>query len=249
MHLQSVAMAKLSSTYLIDASFMLLQEWSPLFTRNSSRASQAGRRTFALKRSWVSQTTTVKTLALAARIVRLLHNLMVTIITDKALFQKRTTLMSSLAPGMLVCFVLQSLLGSLKTVLQSYQGIIGSAANTFSQDVSAHTVHPKLSHHTDKAMLCSWYVTSVSQWHHVIASGASTLEEQGDAVQESAAVRVATLAVTLLAAYAVHSAGDKEMKIRTLTTATWRVSSFCYDVSANQVADVCSNTVLKHMCK
>ena len=59
----------------------------------------------------------------------------------------------------------------------------------------------------------------------VIALGASTVEEEGDGLQESAAVRVATLVVTLLAAFAVHSAGDKEMKIRTLTTATWRVSS------------------------
>lgn len=79
------------------------------------------------------------------------------------------------------------------------------------------------------------------------ASGSTKPEEQEDAVQESAAVRVATLAVTLLAAFAVHSAGDKEMKIRTLTTATWRVSTYHCHAHVNQVTDVCSNIVLKRV--
>ena len=43
-------------------------------------------------------------------------------------------------------------------------------------------------------------------------------------LQESAAVRVATLGVALLTAFAVCSAADKEIKINILTTATWRVS-------------------------
>lgn len=43
-------------------------------------------------------------------------------------------------------------------------------------------------------------------------------------LQESAAVRVATLGVALLTAFAVCSAADKEIKIKILTTATWRVS-------------------------
>ena len=43
-------------------------------------------------------------------------------------------------------------------------------------------------------------------------------------LQESAAVRVATLGVALLTAFAVCSAADKEIKIKLFTTATWRVS-------------------------
>ncbi len=43
-------------------------------------------------------------------------------------------------------------------------------------------------------------------------------------LQESAAVRVATLGVALLTAFAVCSAADKEIKIKILITATWRVS-------------------------
>ena len=43
-------------------------------------------------------------------------------------------------------------------------------------------------------------------------------------LQESAAVRVATLGVALLTAFAVCSAADTDIKIKILITATWRVS-------------------------
>lgn len=43
-------------------------------------------------------------------------------------------------------------------------------------------------------------------------------------LQESAAVRVATLGLALLTAFAVCGAADKEIKIKILTTATWKVS-------------------------
>ena len=66
-------------------------------------------------------------------------------------------------------------------------------------------------------------------WDHhdsvLVCSGAPVIEEE-DALQESAAVRVVTLALTMLTAFAVHSAGDKDVRMKSLIAATWRVS--CY---------------------
>ena len=76
----------------------LLQEWSPLFGQVPRGAgSQGAKRTSALKRWWADKGSVIKTLALASRIVRLLHNLMDTMIGNKPLFLKRTTLMNSVA--------------------------------------------------------------------------------------------------------------------------------------------------------
>ncbi len=74
----------------------LLQEWSPLFGQPPRGAgSQGGKRTSALKKWWADKGSVIKTLALASRIVRLLHNLMDTMVGNKTLFLKRTSLMNS----------------------------------------------------------------------------------------------------------------------------------------------------------
>ncbi len=76
----------------------LLQEWSPLFGQVPRGAgSQGAKRTSALKRWWADKGSVIKTLALASRMVRLLHNLMDTMIGNRTLFLKRTTLMNSVA--------------------------------------------------------------------------------------------------------------------------------------------------------
>lgn len=54
-------------------------------------------------------------------------------------------------------------------------------------------------------------------------AGASEADQQ-DVFRQAAAARVTVLAVTLLTAFAVHSANDKEVKVKDLTQATWRVS-------------------------
>jgi len=73
-----------------------LQEWSPLFGQVPRGAgSQGTKRTSALKKWWADKGSVIKTLALASRIVRLLHNLMDTMVGNKTLFLKRTTLMNS----------------------------------------------------------------------------------------------------------------------------------------------------------
>ncbi|KAL0040884.1 hypothetical protein WJX79_008605 [Trebouxia sp. C0005] len=128
-------------------------EWSPLFGQAPRGAGpQGGRRTSTLKRWWADKGSVIKTLALASRIVRLLHNLMDTIIGNRTWFLQRNTLMNSVA-----------------------------------------------------------------------SASATSLPDEQDMLQESAAVRVATLGVALLTAFAVCSAADKEIKIKILTTATWRV--------------------------
>ncbi len=74
----------------------LLQEWSPLFGQVPRGAgSQGTKRTSALKKWWADKGSVIKTLALASRIVRLLHNLVDTMVGNKTLFLKRTTLMNS----------------------------------------------------------------------------------------------------------------------------------------------------------
>ncbi len=74
----------------------LLQEWSPLFGQVPRGAgSQGAKRTSAMKRWWADKGSVIKTLALASRIVRLLHNLMDTVIGNRTLFLKRATLMNS----------------------------------------------------------------------------------------------------------------------------------------------------------
>ena len=76
----------------------LLQEWSPLFGQVPRGAgSQGAKRTSALKRWWADKGSVIKTLALASRIVRLLHNLMDAMVGNKNLFLKRTTFMNSVA--------------------------------------------------------------------------------------------------------------------------------------------------------
>lgn len=76
----------------------LLQEWSPLFGQAPRGAGpQGGRRTSTLKRWWADKGSVIKTLALASRIVRLLHNLMDTIIGNRTWFLQRNTLMNSVA--------------------------------------------------------------------------------------------------------------------------------------------------------
>lgn len=74
----------------------LLQEWSPLFGQAPRGAgSQGAKRASALKKWWTDKGSVIKPLGLASRIVRLLHNLMDTMVANKTLFVKRTTLMNS----------------------------------------------------------------------------------------------------------------------------------------------------------
>ncbi|DBB04235.1 TPA: hypothetical protein ACH3X1_013259 [Trebouxia sp. C0004] len=136
-----------------------VEEWSPLFGQTPRGAgSQGGNRASALKKWWADKGSVINTLAVAARMVRLLHNLMNTLIGNKTLFLKRTTLMNSVASPSATC-----------------------------------------------------------------------VPEEQDMLQESAAVRVATLGVALLTAFAVCSAADKEIKIKILSTATWRVLHLAED--------------------
>jgi len=58
-------------------------------------------------------------------------------------------------------------------------------------------------------------------------------------------VRVATLGVALLTAFAVCSAADKEIKIKILITATWRVSYYKYWSLFLKAADISSDAVLR----
>ena len=63
------------------------------------RTNQEGKRVAALKRLWLSKVTATNTLSLVTRVLRLLYNLMDTIIGKQASFRQRTHLVNSVLPA------------------------------------------------------------------------------------------------------------------------------------------------------
>ena len=53
----------------------------------------------ALKGLWVSKVIPTNTLSVLVRVIRLLYNLMNTVVSDQAAFQKRTQLVNSIMPS------------------------------------------------------------------------------------------------------------------------------------------------------
>lgn len=78
-----------------------MQEYSPLLGQAGSRdrTNQEGKRVAALKSLWLTKVTTSNTLSLVTRVLRLLYNLMDTIIGNQKAFQQRTQLVDSLLPA------------------------------------------------------------------------------------------------------------------------------------------------------
>lgn len=77
-----------------------LQEHSPVLGQAGSRerTNQEGKRVAALKRLWLSKITASSTLSLVTRVLRLLYNLMDTIIGNQTSFHQRTRLLNSALP-------------------------------------------------------------------------------------------------------------------------------------------------------
>lgn len=63
------------------------------------RTNQEGKRVAALKRLWLSKVTATNTLSMVTRVLRLLYNLMDTIIGKQATFRQRTQLVDSVLPA------------------------------------------------------------------------------------------------------------------------------------------------------
>lgn len=78
----------------------MLQEHSPLLGQAGSRnrTNQEGKRVAPLKSLWLTKVKSSNTLSLVIRVVRLLYNLMDTIIGNQAAMQQRTQLVNSVLP-------------------------------------------------------------------------------------------------------------------------------------------------------
>ena len=78
-----------------------MQEYSPLLGQAGSRdrTNQEGKRVAALKSLWLTKVTTSNTLSLVTRVLRLLYNLMDTIVGNQDAFQQRTQLVHSVLPA------------------------------------------------------------------------------------------------------------------------------------------------------
>lgn len=81
----------------------MLQEHSPLLGQAGSRnrTTQEAKRVAPLKSLWLTKVTSSNTLSLVTRVVRLLYNLMDTIIGNQAAMQQRTQLVNSVLPAAL----------------------------------------------------------------------------------------------------------------------------------------------------
>ena len=77
-----------------------MQEHSPLVGQAGSRdrTNQEGKHVAALKSLWLTQVTASNTLSLVTRVLRLLYNLLDTIIGNQDAFQQRTKLVHSVLP-------------------------------------------------------------------------------------------------------------------------------------------------------
>lgn len=79
----------------------MLQEHSPLLGQAGSRnrTNQEGKRVAPLKSLWLTKVTSSNTLSLVTRVVRLLYNLMDTIIGNQAAIRQCTQLVNSVLPA------------------------------------------------------------------------------------------------------------------------------------------------------